>query len=39
MTTATAPALPDVLLPGRLFIDGEWQDAESTEIHGDADEQ
>jgi acyl-CoA reductase-like NAD-dependent aldehyde dehydrogenase len=31
MTTTTAPALPEVLLPGRLFIDGEWQNAESTE--------
>ena len=31
MTTATAPALPDVLIPGRLFINGEWQDAESGE--------
>jgi aldehyde dehydrogenase (NAD+) len=29
MTTTTAPALPDLLSPGRLFIDGAWVEAAS----------
>ncbi|MFN2383473.1 MAG: aldehyde dehydrogenase [Gemmatimonadota bacterium] len=28
-TTTEAPALPDILTPGRLFINGDWDDAAS----------